>query len=74
MTIFRKFYIYITLSFYFFKNTIMEETLYTMEKIFNNLIQNYPNKWNGIKELENLKICLIDYHADIGVIFKEVEG
>ena len=56
------------------KDTIMEETLYTMEKIFNNLIQNYPNKWNGIKELENLKICLIDYYADIGVIFKEVEG
>ena len=56
------------------KNTIMEETLYTMEKIFNNLIQNYPNKWNGIKELENLKICLIDYYKDIGVIFKEVEG
>ena len=56
------------------KNTIMEETLYTMEKIFNYLIQNYPNNWNGIKELENLKICLIDYYKDIGVIFKEVEG
>ena len=27
-----------------------------------------------IKELENLKICLIDYYKDIGVIFKEVEG
>lgn len=59
---------------YSIKNTIMEETLYTMERIFNNLIQNYPNKWNGIKELENLKICLIDYYKDIGVIFKEVEG
>ena len=59
---------------YSIKNTIMEETLYTMEKNFNNLIQNYPNKWNGIKELENLKICLIDYYKDIGVIFKEVEG
>ncbi|MDD5373690.1 MAG: hypothetical protein PHO62_09740 [Sulfurimonas sp.] len=56
------------------KNTIMEETLYTMERIFNNLIQNYPDKWNGIKELENLKICLIDYYKDIGVVFKEVEG
>lgn len=56
------------------KNTIMEETLYTMEKIFNNLIQNYPNKWNGIKELENLKNCLINYYEDIGVCFKEVEG
>jgi len=56
------------------KNTIMEETLYIMEKIFNNLIQNYPDKWNGIKELENLKICLIQYYEDIGVVFKEIEG
>ena len=39
------------------KGTIMEETLYTMERIFNNLMQNYPDKWNGTKELENLKIC-----------------
>ncbi len=53
------------------KNTIMEETLYTMERIFNNLIQNYPDKWNGIRELENLKICLIDYYEDIGVTFEE---
>lgn len=56
------------------KSTIMEETLYTMEIIFNNLIQDYPDKWNGIKELENLKICLIHYYKDIGVVFKEVEG
>lgn len=56
------------------KGTIMEETLYTMERIFNNLMQNYPDKWNGTKELENLKICLIDYYKDIGVVLKEVEG
>lgn len=56
------------------KGTIMEETLYTMERIFNNLIQNYPNKWNGIKELENLKNCLINYYEDIGVVLKEIEG
>ncbi|WP_428026196.1 hypothetical protein [Arcobacter sp.] len=56
------------------KSTVMEETLYAMERIFNNLIQNYPDKWNGTKELENLKLCLIDYYKDIGVIFKEVEG
>ncbi len=59
---------------YSIKNTIMEEILYAMERIFNNLIQNYPDKWNGTKELENLKICLIDYYKDIGVILKEVEG
>lgn len=59
---------------YSIKNTIVEETLYAMEKIFNNLIQKYPDRWNGIKELENLKSCLIDYYKDIGVIFKEVEG
>lgn len=56
------------------KNTIMEETLYTMERIFNNLIQNYPDKWNGTKELENLKLCLMHYYKDIGVVFKEIEG
>jgi len=59
---------------YSIQNTIMEETLYTMEEIFNNLIQNYPEKWNGTKELKNLKICLMDYYKNIGVIFKEVEG
>lgn len=56
------------------KGTIMEEILYAMERIFNNLIQNYPDKWNGTQELENLKICLIDYYKDIGVVFKEVDG
>ena len=53
------------------KGTIMEETLYSMENIFSSLIKKYPNKWNGVHELENLKNCLIDYYKDIGVIFEK---
>jgi len=49
----------------------MENTLYSMEKIFRNLIQKYPNKWNGFEELDELKNCLINYYNNIGVVFKE---
>ncbi len=53
------------------KGTIMEETLYLMEKIFNILIKKYPNNWNGTQELEDLKNCLVNYYNDIGVVFEK---
>ena len=43
-------------------------------KCFEEFENRKPYSFDGVKELENLKICLIDYYKDIGVIFKEVEG
>ena len=53
------------------ENTIMENTLFEMEIIFKKLIDKYPKKWNGVCELEALKECLMNYYADIGIIFEE---